>query len=398
MSILTTCPSCGRKFGLPPGFSGGAVKCPDPACAQGFSVPSPAASAPRIATANGRAQSATGRPELLDRLPTSLLGSPAMIPVGAIVAVLYGMVLFAVVSSNKNEPEPEPEPMPPPRIALAPAAPVPKTPEPVNVARTKEGPKADNKGAAKPEPARLKEKPPEPDSIAKAEPKEKGPDTSKRKAKPKAPAAPPEPPPNMNTEFWGVLSGIPGTTKFLPDAAGLTIALPGKLYILSPELKTKSAPMLLTEVTGDFTALVKIPGKILPGTAPLKGLPFTFQGAGLIVWQDENNYLRLERASLFTADRVRVHHVLVEVCKEGKTIPSTFKEVRDTDIILRLDRHGSELRCQYSTDGKAWFDAKRQSVAFPAAVGVGVSAANASPKPFAARFEDFELTGPTPKP
>jgi regulation of enolase protein 1 (concanavalin A-like superfamily) len=184
--------------------------------------------------------------------------------------------------------------------------------------------------------------------------------------------------------------------RFQSDANWLVVQIPGSLHVLSPELGTLNAPRMLTPARGDFTAQVTVPGRILSGTEPLKGLPFTFQGAGLLVWQDQSNYLRLERTSFYDMiERKKIHRVLVESCREGKT-GNTFRDTREGDITLKVERKGSEVKCLYTPDGRNWLEVKRQNVTFPADVQVGVSASNASPKPFKARFEDFALSGSSP--
>ena len=59
--------------------------------------------------------------------------------------------------------------------------------------------------------------------------------------------------------------------------------------------------MTLTDVEGDFAAMVEVTGDINPGSATPKDrqghdIPFTVQSAGLILYQDKNNFFRLERA------------------------------------------------------------------------------------------------------
>jgi regulation of enolase protein 1 (concanavalin A-like superfamily) len=319
-----------------------------------------------------------------------------MLPIVAVVAVLYGMALFAFLSTQKSEPEPVPEPLPLPPIARL----VRDTNPPPTIAPTKDS----SKDAAKPEPSK---KSGEPVQVAKADtekeklrekrksvpPERKNEDSGKKTAAKEEPAPPAPPPPPAKPEFWDLLAGLPGDSQFVTDPTGLTITIPPTLHVLSPDLNVKNSPHLLTEVSGDFTAIVRINGKIQPGTTPLKKLPFTFQGAGLIIWQDEDNYLRMERAAFFSQQKGKVHGVLVEVCKDGKIVATSFKDTRDTTLTLRLERKGGEARCQYSTDGKTWLDVKRQEISMPNVIGVGVSASNASPKPYPARFEAFELTG-----
>jgi regulation of enolase protein 1 (concanavalin A-like superfamily) len=348
------------------------------------------------------------RPELLDRLPSSLLTSPAMIAVGGVFVFLYGIVLFAVVSDRRNKAELEAkkarESYTVADATLPPVVPLPPTPTRPAPAKSKEARPSGSEATPekKPEPApksiepAKKSAPKNPDSTPRAK-------AAMAKTRPPGvkPEPPPPPPPPLNNriETWGSLAGIPGDCQFLVEGTGLTIGIPGVLHVLSPELNVRNSPKLLTDVRGDFVAQVKVEGRILPGIQPLPKLPFTYQGAGLLLWVDDNNYLRLERSSsFFTAEGKRLHQVMLELCRDGKTVPAQTRDVREHDLILKFDRRGSEVRCSYSPDdGRTWLEMKRQAVNFPSGLSVGVSASNASPKPFAARLDGFSLSGPAAK-
>src|SRR5262249_28429179 len=133
------------------------------------------------------------------------------------------------------------------------------------------------------------------------------------------------------------------------------------LHILSPELRTKNAPMVLSSaaVGSEFIAQVKIAGIIHPGSEPAihrnSRLPFTFQGAGLLLWQDANNYLRLERtAGTSGSSLTLVHRLLLEVCKGGRPAGHIYLDVPEGPLYLRLERHGEDLRCMFGQNGKTW--------------------------------------------
>jgi regulation of enolase protein 1 (concanavalin A-like superfamily) len=392
MATTTACPSCGQKVAVPAGAGGGAVTCSNPACGKTFEAFAPGAGTPRPAKAPGT------RPELLDRLPTSVFLSPPMIAVGGVVVLLYGMVLFGVVSARKNMPEAE-EPVHE-TVAVAPIAPATTSlPETSTSKATESKAATPSKESAPGSKSQTAAK----ESVAKnkaPKSKEKGSkktEIARNTEKVKEANVPPPEPPVQRQIEWGPLAGFPFDCQFRSEGPKLTIVIPGGVHLLSPDLKLKNSPLLLTEVDGDFTAQVNVPGRILPGTIPLPNFPITFQGAGLIVWQDENNYLRLERTAIFTAEKKRLNQVLVELCKEGKVASFLPRDTSDTDIALKFERRGSEVRCHYSPDGKTWLEVKRQSVSFPARVRVGVSASNASPKLYAARLEDFTISGPDVK-
>ncbi|GAC1463826.1 MAG: hypothetical protein NVSMB9_01730 [Isosphaeraceae bacterium] len=412
MATTTTCPLCGHGQPLPPEYTGGPITCSNSACGQVFEAgvvsreKSIAGSVAAVASTAARAkQRAPGsRPELLDKLPTSFWISPPMVAVGGVSVLLYGMVLFAIVSARRNQPEP---PSVVPRETMASLAPLPPSEPPPTLVSSPVD-KSALKGreprksapprpevavaadAAKPESVKNEPSAPTVESVKKA------PTPTPAPMPPPVVAAPPPQPPR--TEKWGPLAASLGDCAFLPDGTGLTVGIPGTLHILSPELNIRNSPRLLTDVQGDFTAQVTVAGRISPGTDPLPNFPFTFQGAGLLLWQDENNYLRLERTSIFSEDRRRLHQVLLEFCRGGKILPTTIRDARDSDITLRYERRGSEVRCSYSPDGRTWLEVKRQNVSFPASVKVGISASNASPNPYPARFTKFDLTKPGARP
>src|SRR5262245_66056238 len=93
------------------------------------------------------------------------------------------------------------------------------------------------------------------------------------------------------------------------------IDLPGKLYTISPEIQVRknvpvhNAPMTLADVDGDFLAQVSVvgemnPGDKLPRDRPVRDIGFTFQSAGIVLYQDKNNFMRIERASSIFIDRM----------------------------------------------------------------------------------------------
>lgn len=391
MANSVICPSCGRPVSVPVGAL--SVTCPHPDCNQSFGV---------AASAAAMSQSAEGRPVLLDQLPISFLASPAMYAIVGAVAFVYGIVLFGVVSNHRRQEalaaeEARNQPKVVAHVPLPIESHEPSPAKATEPARTREP------VAAKPpvdvHPPAEKSRPEPAPPVAETERPKPAPTSPIKKAETEKPATVPEPQPTANTTHrestWGPLSGEAGDCSVQVDGTGLVLTVPGTLHVLSPELGSLNAPRLLTRTLGDFTAKVRVQGRILPGTEPLKQLPFTFHGAGLLIWQDEGNYLRFERIGMYSAvERKKLNQVLVELCKNGKTASTSARDVRDSDVLLRMERRGSEIRCSYSPDdGKTWLDVRRLNASFPAEVNVGVTAGNASPKSFPARLTDFELAG-----
>jgi regulation of enolase protein 1 (concanavalin A-like superfamily) len=184
------------------------------------------------------------------------------------------------------------------------------------------------------------------------------------------------------------------------------IDVPGKLHTLSPEIlgrnKTQpmhNSPMTLAEVDGDFLAQVDVVGEIKPGpTLPketqVRNLAFTFQSAGLLLYQDKNNFLRLERAgSIVTSRLTPLHRLLVEVVRDGKqAIKPIYLDIPEGDTKLILIRRKDRIRCLFVPQGSRSLHSFHEfALKFPSKLKVGLSASNISAEPFSANFNSFAL-------
>lgn len=184
--------------------------------------------------------------------------------------------------------------------------------------------------------------------------------------------------------------------KMKREPAALTIDLPAGVHLLAPDLDQANAPMTLTDVDGDFIIRVKVGGHMLPGSEPAKlrgrPLPMTFHGAGILFWQNKNNYVRVERTAGNEPGKPALKtELLLEVVKNGK--PAVFQTtgVPDGPLYVGLLRLNGALQCMYGPDGRRWRLFQKLATAFPSAMQVGLCASNASKEPLSARFEDFVL-------
>ncbi len=188
------------------------------------------------------------------------------------------------------------------------------------------------------------------------------------------------------------------------DDNGVTISVPGKLHTLSPQITdkknvaVKNSPMTLAPVEGDFLAHVLVTGDMRPGTDAVKhpktgkALPLTFHGAGLVLWQDKDNYVRLERTCGTAGGPTLVTRLLVEVCKNGRESGRPFYiDVPEGPMSLMMIRKDGRIRCLFSNDGKSWKIMQELAAEFPEKVQVGLAATNISKKPFKAQFQEFAL-------
>ncbi|MHC5536909.1 DUF1349 domain-containing protein [Singulisphaera rosea] len=336
-------------------------------------------------------------PQLLSEIPGSAFTSPGFI-VGIIVAeFLYGLVFFAVMSGKKKAPvEADLEPIhysvshaskASPKVEATVASKVEPKSTPTAATTTSSQPNPSSSVANSPEPAPTPQpaptttpEPPKPPTLAAAIP-------TPTDLPPEAPA--------KEISTLGPLGPIIdplNDCKVSKEGRGIEIFVPASLHVLDPTRGIADSPRALVEVNGDFVAQVKVPGMIEPGTASIGDWPLTFQGAGLLLWQDENNFVRLERAAGYSVAIGAFHRVMVESCKDGKPGRGIYLATKEGNISLRMERKGNDITCSYNTDGKTWLPVKKAwSVTMASRLKVGISASNISAKPFGARFEEFSL-------
>jgi S1-C subfamily serine protease len=192
------------------------------------------------------------------------------------------------------------------------------------------------------------------------------------------------------------------------DAMQIKIEVPGgKIRTLSPFLVQRinkkkplhNAPMTLIDVEGDFAAMVEVTGEISAGATLPKDrqgntIPFTFQGAGLLLYQNKDNFIRLERTAGVSMTTLQpIHKILFEVVKDGKQVPNqSYPAVPEGSVLLLLLRQKGRVWCGASRNlGAAPQPIKFIELDLPSKLKIGLSASNMSAKPFAAQFENFFL-------
>jgi regulation of enolase protein 1 (concanavalin A-like superfamily) len=203
------------------------------------------------------------------------------------------------------------------------------------------------------------------------------------------PYAPPEAKVVRAIEGWGELTDPDGDCTVQADGEKLTITVPGTPHNLTGPMGGMNAPRVLRPVEGDFTAQVLVSGKFRPGVTG-------FNGAGLLLWSDAWNYVRLERnAWLDNQGRYPSLTPLFEYWKGGRNLDPQGGTVvpffRGRSTYLRLIRRGDQLESGISHDGVVWIPGKTTAIDFPRKAQVGISAVNTSREPFTVDFQEFNL-------
>ena len=199
---------------------------------------------------------------------------------------------------------------------------------------------------------------------------------------------------------WGTVTDRTVDCIVKKQGAKLSVTVPGGIYDLNASVGGMRAPRILKEVEGDFSVEVKVTGDFNPGETAAGVQVRPFNGAGLLVWQDAGNYVRLERNVYWVGEqRVYVcYPPLLEYFQEGEgqdtnpnpTLYDRFFTERST--WLKFARWQDKLTASYSHDGKEWTVVKTFPVELSKKLRVGVAVINSSAKPFAVEFENLKVS------
>ncbi|HEY7310382.1 MAG TPA: protein kinase [Gemmataceae bacterium] len=198
------------------------------------------------------------------------------------------------------------------------------------------------------------------------------------------------PPPNARSRDWGRRFDPDGDCTFNIQGGALTVNVPPMPHDLSIERGQNNAPRVLREVDGDFRLQVKVCGDIQPKAAGSVPGRLSCQAGGILLWSDERNYVRFERAALNRNGKITTYAAF-ESRANGRPSAAYQLGIPDQDTHLRLERHGNQLRAFVSADGELWRSLQNIGIDLPPKVQVGVAAVNAAQQPLQVRFEELRI-------
>ncbi len=199
-----------------------------------------------------------------------------------------------------------------------------------------------------------------------------------------------EPPAGAALPQWGQVFDPDGDCTVEQKGPTLSLHVPPTAHDLSAELGLVNSPRVLQEVEGDFVAQVKVCGTIHPTARPVIPGRISCQSAGLLLWDNPRNYIRLERAALIR-DGVVQSYASLERRAHAWPIVVPPVGLPEQDIYLRLERRGDQILGSVSGDGKQWMLLQAMNATLPSKVRVGVAAVNAAQQPLQIRFKDYAI-------
>ena len=193
---------------------------------------------------------------------------------------------------------------------------------------------------------------------------------------------------------WGVAVDHVGDSKVSLEEGTLTITVPGAYRDLWPRKGEVNAPLVLQDVEGDFTAVVKVVSvERAERDSVISGLAssVSFHAGTFVLWQDPENFVRLDRTNMNKAGRA-ITSCYLHVFKDGTRTVELAPLVADRPTHLRFERRGERLTVAYSQDGgKTWQPFPAQNISWPEKVQVGVAALNNTNLPCSIQFAELEV-------
>ncbi len=199
----------------------------------------------------------------------------------------------------------------------------------------------------------------------------------------------------VTIDNWGVVVDPDNDCKVAAADGKVTITVPGALHDLNKR-NGMNAPRVLQEVVGDFQLTVKVTGEFKPGPESTLSSGLRFNSGGLLLWHDEENYIRLERNIMVSGTSTYCLPPLCEIFSEGKyrginKSPTAEPYFQGASTWLRLKREGDYFRPALSHDGEIWEELKRTEVILPDKLLIGVSAINTSSTAHTVTFESLSV-------
>lgn len=194
---------------------------------------------------------------------------------------------------------------------------------------------------------------------------------------------------------WGEVVDPDGDCRVAEDKGEVTITVPKTHHDLTytDEYTKLNSPRILQPIEGDFTLQVKVKAFPQPGDTASSGGMHSFVSSGLLVWLDDKNFIRLERAAVGNTTVPGAPFVWVERFQDGKSVSQQLKRLADKDVGLRVVRKGNKFSIWYDEggEGKEWLEANAEDIDLPAKLRVGVTAINTTVGEFSPRLSGLEL-------
>lgn len=190
---------------------------------------------------------------------------------------------------------------------------------------------------------------------------------------------------------WGQLIDPDGDCAAKVENGRLMFTVIGRHDVSDDVQGIMNAPRVLQEIEGDFVAFVKVGGEFKPAGPSTFDIHLPYNGGGLFIWQDEKNYVRLERAAVEVKGQI-VEYLNFQQQKGGRIETNRFElGLKRERVQLRLERRNGRLYASATYDHQVWQGYPPLEAELPGKLQIGVAAISTSAAPFTPEFSEFEL-------
>ncbi len=191
---------------------------------------------------------------------------------------------------------------------------------------------------------------------------------------------------------WGSVIDPDRDCEITLKGDAVTFKLPGTAHDFAAELQRWNAPRILSDVTGDFIVEVKVAGEFQPSETSTIETRQPYNGGGLLLVKDRDNYVSLHRGAVELNGQVR-QYANFELRKDAElAISRSELGLDDKDAYLRIERRGNKIFALASHDGIQWKSYEEPIIFdFPETAQLGVEVVNSSNKPFTCMMEGFTV-------
>jgi regulation of enolase protein 1 (concanavalin A-like superfamily) len=174
--------------------------------------------------------------------------------------------------------------------------------------------------------------------------------------------------------FWTFNNPL-GTGAYSLTAHSGYLRITAPVGVALAPSSNENAPRMLQSVTGDFVASTYVTGS------------FSEDGdrAGLLLWKDASNFIRLEKWSLTKAQ-------VYAVIGGSGTSTQISGLTSSTNLYLKLEKIGTTVNAYYSTNGATWTLIKATTFSSSDPLQVGLFSLNVGTVSHNADFDYFRVT------
>jgi len=188
---------------------------------------------------------------------------------------------------------------------------------------------------------------------------------------------------------WGQLIDPDGDCRFDVGKDSVVVTFGPGPHSLESEVGSMNSPRIVRSLSGDFSV-----STVVAGDLPLPELPRAYISGGLVLMQDQDNYIRLERAS-FIRNGTKSFYTNFEQRIDAKRtrmgLFADFALQADRAVELRMEVRDGTVRGLVRHIGDEWHEMGTAKINTGATLLAGISGVKTIPDEVKVTFSRFHI-------